>query len=251
MNNKISESVSIIGLGWFGLPLAIELSKQYIVKGTTRSPEKLSALKEQGLYTEVLDETSSPTAELLNAEIIVLNIPPFRKQLQWFQSWPWSEKSRIIFISSTSVYGDQEGELNEKSPAIPNTENGQILLDEESWFMHFPNWTIIRFGGLIGGERHPGKFLAGRQELENGNWPVNLIHQNDCVAFTKLIIERKITGEIFNLVHPQHPTRADYYTEYCRRNNLALPNFKTSSSQGRLMSSRKVQTIYSFQSDLF
>jgi nucleoside-diphosphate-sugar epimerase len=53
--------------------------------------------------------------------------------------------------------------------------------------------TILRFGGLIGEDRNPIRFLAGRENLENPDAPINLIHQTDCIGIILRIIE-KILG---------------------------------------------------------
>ena len=251
MTNNTLKSVSIIGLGWFGTPLAHALKEKFEIYGTTRSAEKVSDFLSRGIKAETLDESGVPSSELMNSDIIVLNIPPFRNQLKWFQSWNWKSSSKIYFISSTSVYGDQEGLLDETTPPVPNTEGGQILVDEEQWFKSFPNCTIIRFGGLFGEGRHPGKFLAGRKDLDKGNWPVNLVHLNDCVSFLEHLIKEEITGETFNLVHPDHPSRESYYTTYCKDHQLAPPQFRPDHSIGKTISSSKVLQIHQFRAGLF
>jgi len=79
---------------------------------------------------------------------------------------------------------------------------------------------------------------------------VNLIHLDDCVGFTKLVIEKKITNEIFNLVNPDHPTRKDYYQGYCLREELSLPHFTLDNMEGKIVSSEKVNSLYSFKTSL-
>lgn len=251
MSIKTNKTVSITGLGWFGTPLARRLSKDYSVRGTTRTADKLTTFSDLGIQAELLKDSSTPSSEVMNSDVLVLNIPPFKNQLAWFKAWKWNPSTHIIFISSTSVYGDQSGILDEGTLPVPNTEGGAILLEEENWLRTFPKTTLIRFGGLIGEERHPGKFLAGRTQLENGNWPVNLIHLEDCMAFTELVIKKELFGETYNLVHPDHPTRSDYYTDYCRRNSLPLPHFKTIESSGKTVSSQKAEAIYQFKAGLF
>lgn len=242
--------ISIIGLGWFGKVLAKELSGTHEIKGSTRSQLKVSALADEQITAEALSPLDRPSQDLLNADVIVLNIPPFNEQLAWFQSWNWNKKTHVIFISSTSIYGEVSGEVDENTVPIPDTPNGKILAQEEAWVRSFPLWTIIRFGGLIGRDRHPGKILSGRQNLGGANQPVNLIHLDDCVGFTKLVIEKKITNETFNLVNPDHPTRKDYYQGYCLREELSLPHFNLDNMEGKIVSSEKVNSLYSFKTSL-
>lgn len=238
--------ISIIGLGWFGGALADALSPQYEISGTTRNPLQLVELSSK-VNVEQLDATTVPSNHLLNTDAVILNIPPFIHQLEWFKSWLWNLNTHLVFISSTSVYGEILGTVDEKTIPHPVTENARILVEEENWVKTFPNSTIIRFGGLIGKDRHPGKYLSGKTNLAQGNSPVNLIHLEDCISFTKLVLENKLINETFNLVSPKHPTRKAYYTDYCQKNNLPLPEFLDSEALGKIISHEKVSKIYQFR----
>lgn len=226
---------SILGLGWYGEPLARELKKNgWHVSGSTRTPEKKLMLEEEGLKPFLMNFPKTPTQSQLDQEVIILNIPPFERQLDWLKSWPWSKESWVIFISSTSVL------------PFPDTPNASILAMEERWVQEtFTNWTILRFGGLLGGSRHPGKFLSGRKNLQGKNWPVNLIHQKDAIGVTKVVLEKKLTQKIFNVVSSEHPTREEYYSEYCRKNGLPLPEFSSDESVGKIVSNEDLLPYYS------
>ena len=199
--------------------------------------------------TFILECPQLPSDELLTTDLIVLNIPPRAEHLAWYKSWAWKNETRVIFISSTSVYGDHQRAVDESTPPEPDTESGKILIEQENYFRGFKNSVIVRFGGLFGGGRHPGKFLSGRKNLEGAHRPVNLVHQKDTVGFVKLVVEKKLTGT-FNLVHPDHPTRETYYQDYCRRHQLELPEFTLSSSTFKVIDSSKVPGVYQFQTTL-
>jgi NAD dependent epimerase/dehydratase family enzyme len=107
---------------------------------------------------------------------------------------------------------------------------------------------VIRFGGLIGEDRHPVKFLAGRENLENPEAPINLIHQTDCVGIIETIIEQDCFNEIFNAVAPFHPTRKEYYSQKAQELNLQLPKFEDAKpSVGKIISSEKVALILNYE----
>lgn len=215
----------IIGLGWYGKPLAEKLVQLgYSVSGTTTSPEKLQAFLQDNIQAEILKYPDIPSD--LSADIIVLNIPPFADELSWFKKWPFKNNSWIIFISSTS--------------------NKEVLLEQEEWIRnHFQRWTILRFGGLIGGDRHPGKHLSGRKNLTGRLHPVNLIHQDDTVDATITVIEKRIINKTINVVSDEHPTREDYYTNWCKRHQLPLPEFdQTDSSTGKVVENEELKKFY-------
>ena len=124
---------------------------------------------------------------------------------------------------------------------------------------HFKT-TVIRFGGLLGDNRHPIKFLAGRTNVENPDAAVNMIEREDCIGIIEKILKYSETseqhdnwGETFNAVAPQHPTRKAYYHKKAEIFNLPLPTFaEDSESKGKIISSNKVETIlgYSFQKEI-
>jgi nucleoside-diphosphate-sugar epimerase len=81
---------------------------------------------------------------------------------------------KVIFVSSTSVYGEiplenvevEKNSITEEILPNPDTESKQLLEVENKSNTHFKT-TIVRFGGLIGNDRHPIYFLAGRKNIEN------------------------------------------------------------------------------------
>ena len=166
---------------------------------------------------------------------------------------PFIEKStikKVLFVSSTSVYGDENGIITEETIPNPETESGKQLLLAEALLQKNQNFetTILRFGGLIGEDRHPVKFLAGKENLENPDAPVNLIHQNDCIEIIEVIIQQSKWNEVFNAAAPFHPTRQEYYTQKAKEQNLILPKFSSEKSNiTKVISSEKVENILKYQ----
>lgn len=263
-------NISILGCGWLGFPLAKSLlQKGFLVKGSTTTLEKISVLENAGIDSYLLalseEEIKGDIDNFLsNSQILIIDIPPklrgnsnenFVAKIQ--NLIPFIEKSsveKVIFVSSTSVYSDAISIdlITEKTIPNPDTESGKQLLEAEKILQNNSNFktTIIRFGGLIGEDRHPIKFLAGRENLENPDGPINLIHQLDCIGILEGILEKNCFGEIFNAVAPFHPSRKVYYSKKAQELNLPLPKFDESKpSVGKTISSEKVSTVlgYEFQ----
>lgn len=261
------KQISILGCGWLGLPLAKSLLKNgFSLKGSTTAAEKISALKNNGIQpfqielseTEIKGEINS---FLKNSEILIIDIPPklrgvssesFVKKIQ--NLIPFIEKStvkKVVFISSTSVYADDNSIITEATKPNPDNESGKQLLEAETLLLSNTNFktTVIRFGGLIGKNRHPIHFLAGSQNLENPEAPINLIHQTDCIGIIEAVIKQDFWNETFNAVAPFHPTRSTYYTQKAVEFNLPLPEFAQGISIGKTILSNKVETVlkYKFQ----
>jgi nucleoside-diphosphate-sugar epimerase len=264
------KQISILGCGWLGLPLAKALiANGFSVKGSTTSEEKISSLKTAGInpFVVALDSkriTGAIDDFLLGSETLIINIPPqlrgknndssnveekvFVEKIKTLISH--IEKStveNVLFVSSTSVYGEANETITEDTPAKPNTESGKQLLEVEILLQNNPRFktTILRFGGLIGEDRNPVKFLAGKQNIENPNARINFIHQEDCIGITLRIIEQKSWGEIYNGVSPFHPTRETYYTRKATELNLPLPQFDHSkiSTEKLILSDKAVALL--------
>ena len=240
--------ISILGCGWLGFPLAKALVQNgFLVKGSTTSTEKVSILKSVGIEPFIVqleeEKISESVADFLgNSQILIVNIPPKLRgnSTENFVSkienlLPFIEKSRIekvLFVSSTSVYGEDNDLITEDTPLNPDTEGGRQLVIVESLLQkntHFEA-TILRFGGLIGEDRNPVRFLSGRENIENPDAPINLIHQDDCIGSIEKIIALNAWDKTFNAVAPFHPSRKEYYTQKATELNLALPKFAASNS---------------------
>jgi nucleoside-diphosphate-sugar epimerase len=262
------KQISILGCGWLGLPLAKSLiEKGHSVKGSTTSDQKIPILKQariDAFEIEVSETgiTGEISSFLKNSEILIIDIPPklrgnsgenFVKKIE--SLIPFIEKStveKVVFISSTSVYADENGVITEATNENPDTESGKQLLEAEKILLNNPNikTTIIRFGGLIGKDRHPIHFLSGRKNIENPEAPINLIHQLDCIGIIERIIELEYWNQTFNAVAPFHPTRKAYYTQKAVELGLPLPMFtNVPNSNGKTILSNLVESElqYTFQ----
>ena len=256
--------ISLLGCGWLGLPLAeAMIQKGFEVKGSTTSHNKLSLLQATGINAYAINLSATviegEIAEFLDgSEILVIDIPPKSKEGHFPDKMrmllPYIEKAgiaNIIFVSSVSVYGEETLIVTEETMPMPVTESGKQLLEAERILCDkFPQTTIIRFGGLIGGERHPVKHLAGKTGLDNPDAPVNLIHRDDCIGIILKTIEKDAWGRIFNGVAPYHPSRKEYYTNRAEEYGLPAPMFRTNvSSSGKIISADKLmeKLDYSFR----
>jgi nucleoside-diphosphate-sugar epimerase len=268
--------ISILGCGWLGLPLAKRLiEKGNSVNGSTTSENKLSILKDAGINPFLVTLESESISESINtflaeSEILIIDIPPklravnpdsekkvFVEKIK--NLIPFIEKSiikKVLFVSSTSVYGDENDLITEEITSNPETESGKQLLLAEEMLQKNQNFetTILRFGGLIGVDRHPVTSLSGKENLANADAPVNLIHQKDCISIIEEIINQSKWNDVFNAVAPFHPTREDYYTQKAVEQKLPLPQFSTEKSNiKKVVLSTKIETVlhYKFKLEVY
>ena len=259
--------ISILGCGWLGLPLAKSLLQNgFLIKGSTTSLEKISLLESEGItpYLVRLEEQqiSASVADFLaHSQILIINIPPKLRggSTENFVAkittlLPFIENStveKVLFVSSTSVYGEDNEFVTEASVLNPDTEGGRQLAIVENVLQKNSRFqtTILRFGGLISDDRNPVRFLSGRVNIENPDTPINLIHQDDCIGIIEKIIALNSWDETYNAVAPFHPTRQEYYTQKATELNLALPKFAALNTiVGKTILNNKVIEVldYSF-----
>lgn len=254
-----------MGCGWLGLPLASSLVHDgYKIHGSTTTEQKFSQLIEEGIIPFKVslkeDKIEGDISNFLqNVDVLVVNIPP---KLRGSRKESYVQKiellhrevkksavKKVIFVSSTSVYGDIEGDVTEETIPQPSTESGRQLLACENIFQSDSNIkaTIIRFGGLIGPNRHPITMLSGRQNLSNGNAPANLIHLDDCIRIITLVITDSWWGKILNGVYPEHPSKQDYYSSEAKKRGLQVPDYKVSTfKKGKKVHSKALITVKKF-----
>lgn len=261
-------NISILGCGWLGLPLAEQLRDDgHQIKGSTTNPNKLQLLKGKAIEPFLIE--LSPTVkcdacdDFWEADVLVLNIPPGRglnnieeyhtKQIQSvIDNIADSPIKFVVFISSTSVYPPQAGIVSEEDTVKENTSrpSGKALLKVERLLQKQNGFktTIIRFGGLYGHDRHPVKYMAGRKELDNGNAPVNLIHQEDCIKIIQKVIDDHVTGEIFNGVSDGHPPKKMYYPAVAKALDLDPPTFKEDHNKDyKVVSNQKLKMMLNYK----
>jgi len=253
------KSISILGCGWLGLPLASHLlERKFEVKGSTTTPQKIQILQQAHVSPFLIDFEANPEPEgikwFLDSKILFLNIP-FRRDLKDPKTYlslidsivSYVEPSLVeflVFTSSTSVYQDDSKQVTEDSPLDLDNPRANVLNEIEQKLLNNDHFdaTVIRFGGLYGGNRKIGQFLTGRKKLDHGDQPVNLIHLNDCLQIIINIIEGDVRGEIFNAVSDQHPTRRELYTEAAKQMGLKPPEFnEEGQSNGKVVMSDKLK----------
>ncbi|NDI98644.1 NAD(P)H-binding protein [Flavobacterium sp. LaA7.5] len=255
--------ISILGCGWLGLPLAKQLIAQgNAVKGTTTTPEKTAVLQQAGINPYVItlheDRIEGDIDTFLSgSEVLILDVPPgvrkndsenfVAKINTLIPAIVASGITKVLFVSSTSVYGEIDGIVTEAAMPNPETKSGRQLLETELLLQSNVNFktTIVRFGGLIGDDRHPVYYLSGKTNISNPNAVINLIHRDDCMGIILKIIEADAWSDVFNAVTPYHPTRQEYYTKAAKERKLPVPLFNSEepSITKRITSNRVKQVL--------
>jgi nucleoside-diphosphate-sugar epimerase len=237
-------SISILGCGWLGLPLAESfIQKGYSVKGSTTREERFGLLGEAGIAPYLIKAEQGIwhgqyIQEFLSSEILIIAIPPNTKknsnsthaiEIKTLLDRLHGNRAihTILYISSTSIYKN-ENKIVREDDVADVAETGNIILAQAEGYIRestIPNKIILRLGGLTGYNRMLAKFFAGKKNIAGGNQPVNLLHRDDAIAAILFILEKNIQNEILNVCSPLHPQRKDFYKRLCKRFELELPDF--------------------------
>ncbi len=261
------DDISILGCGWLGAALARHLRHEGVsVRGSTTTPRKVEVLAEDGIDPFLLSlepELSGDDVDsFFQSSVLFLNIPPPRGDdarsvhLQQVDAVRTAAREGdvewVLFASSTGVYPRVERTVTEadcppgQPEALPGPRRstGKTLLEIEARLLDDSAFatTVVRFSGLYGGDRHPGRFLAGRTGLSRPRAPVNLIHREDCVGILTTLLEQNVRNDVFNACADAHPTRRELYTQAAKKLGLEPPSFdEEDPTRGKVVSNQKIK----------
>ena len=263
-------SVGIIGCGWLGKALAVTLlDKGISVLATSSTLDNVEALNKQGInalqLTLPTDNKQLLQYDIFLQQSLVIAITPKFKQGQTDYANKIAQLvnaaqqkgivKRIVLLSSTAVYQGLCGNVNEDSVLNLTNPKAQILNTAEQTVLNFSNQSsVIRLAGLVGPERHPGKFLLpnkGRtnKTLTNPMAPVNLIHQQDAVGLILALLQADSAQGVFNGVSDTHVNKQHYYQVAAKALSLQAPIFLPDNSNEitRVVSGVKAKQALSYK----
>lgn len=149
---------------------------------------------------------------------------------------------RLIFVSSTAVYGQLGGEwVDESSPARPRTFSGRRLHEAEELALGsgVPA-VIVRFGGIYGPgrERMLRKVRAGEPCPADPPLYTNRIHREDCVAALAHLGRESIPPGVYLAVDDEPCSQCELMDWLAGRMGLPAPE-RVSQPAGGVRGSNK------------
>ena len=230
----------IVGCGYLGCRVAARwVAKGHTVHAVTRSQETAKRFRELGLTPLVADVTRPPSlaalSDLTNVDTVLfadgfdrrVSIPiqdVYVAGLSHILDALHAGIQRLIYISSTGVYGQTDGSwVDEDSPCLPTRDGGKACLAAEQLLSSSPfadRVVALRLAGIYGPERVPRKsdLLSNKSFPQDGH--LNLIHVDDA-ASTVLAAEQLAISPCTYVVSDGNPVlRADYYKELKRLLNV-------------------------------
>lgn len=153
------------------------------------------------------------------SDIRAVYVEGLQNVLQWLA--PVNENSRLIYISSTGVYGNFDGDwIDESSPTNPSRDGGKACLEAEQLLLASPfaaQSTILRLAGIYGPGRVPTRATVESQQWQklSASGFLNLIHVDDAAQVVREVAARTdqeaAAGNVFLVSDGNPPRRKDYY----------------------------------------
>jgi nucleoside-diphosphate-sugar epimerase len=160
-------------------------------------------------------------SDILIINITSKNITSFKNLISIINQSPIK---KVLFVSSTSVYANTNNVVTE-SDGLEQINHPLFCIENLFRYQTHFETTIVRFAGLIGANRHPGRFFKKGKIVPQADAPVNLIHQDDCLGIISEIIKQSIWNQTFNACADAHPSKREFYSYARKQLNLAAPVF--------------------------
>ena len=252
------KDILVVGPGYVGGPLATLLTQNYLVSCLNRAGGADKNIKWisydfLGRDDLVLPEFHRifflPAAKSRETHIyrdVYLN---GLKKVLGSQASP---DSKCIFVSSTSVYGENAGTwVKEEDAQLSDPRLGErqrILLEAEAFALKH-NSMVVRFGGIYG----PGRTSMIKRLTQTPMESVqpsytNRIHKDDCVRLLAFLNEKGSWGEAYNGVDDDPACKTliaawVHKTLGISAQDLPRSSFKPSDNLNKRISNQRIKNL--------
>ncbi|WP_121822216.1 SDR family oxidoreductase [Halostella salina] len=231
-------NVAILGCGYVGLELGRQLRDAgHDVVGVRRSDDGIAAVDDAGLTAVQADVTDRESlAAVADADALVfaassggrgadaarrVYVDGLRTVIAAFGERA-SPPDRLVYTSSTGVYGDHGGDwVDETTPLEPTTEKTRVLAEAERVAREEAagygiDGTVARFAGLYGPDRYRlRRYVEG--PVTEGY--LNMVHRDDAAGAVRYLLETDRARDDAVLVVDDEPVSkwafADWLAEQC------------------------------------
>jgi nucleoside-diphosphate-sugar epimerase len=238
--------VVVVGCGYVGLELAAQLAERgHAVTGVRRSDAGLDAVEAVGeriagggavdaVRADATDPASLDALPAADAVVFAASsggrgadaarevyVDGLRNVVEAYAARS-SPPDRLVYTSSTGVYGDHDGEwVDEETSIDPTTEKTRVLAEAERIALETADeagidGTVARFAGLYGPDRYrleryvDGPVTAGY---------LNMVHRDDAAGAIRHLLEtNRARGESVVVVDDEPVDKhafADWLADAC------------------------------------
>jgi nucleoside-diphosphate-sugar epimerase len=216
----------ILGCGYTGSAVArLAQAHGLSVLGSVRSASNAEKLMAEGIPALVAPELDASVAAHVAADTHVVVAFPPDDVTDARIAGALSGAAAITYVSSTGVYGDRTGIIDDSTPLPePLNARSQRLLAGENAYRPF-GATILRSPAIYGKERGLHcRLLRGDHRIPgDGSHTLSRIHVEDLAAL--ILASRKVRGETFVVGDLEPTAHLDVVRFVCESYGLPLPPF--------------------------
>jgi nucleoside-diphosphate-sugar epimerase len=212
----------LLGSGYTLTRLASgEVRRGRRVLAVTRDESRREALSREGVQLLSLEDAVASSKE---AQVVVSIPPEAGLDASLAESLERSGPSRLVYLSSTGVYGGARGYVDEDTPVDPTAPNARGRLEAEARYRRLGGISL-RIAGIYG----PGRGLherirSGTYRLpEGGGGRISRVHVDDLVEAIRVVLERGEPGGTYCVADDRPATQAEVVGWLCARLGLPLP----------------------------
>jgi nucleoside-diphosphate-sugar epimerase len=230
-------AVLIVGCGDIGRRVAaLCLAEGRSVTGLVQSAASVARLRESGiapLQADLDDPAALGAVNCAGQSVYYFAAPPAEGEtdprMTHFLAAIAGVPQRIVYISTTGVYGDCGGAwITEAQPVNPRTARGKRRLAAENALRAWSAQTgvpvvILRVPGIYGPGRLPAERIRkGLPVLREAEAPYsNRIHADDLARVCMAAMQRGAPGAVYNVADNQPTTMSHYFNRIA--DTLGLP----------------------------
>lgn len=219
----------IVGCGDVALRAAPLLSRRYRLYGLSHRPEQRPALRERGITPiagDLDDHRRLSRLAGLAQEVLHLAPPPPRgrrddrtARLLAALGGGRSLPRRLLYISTSGVYGDCRGALVPETRRVaPGTDRARRRVDAERMLRAFQRRTgvrvsILRVPGIYAADRLPlARLRAGTAALvRDQDAYSNHVHADDLARICATALRKGRPGRVYHAVDESELRMGDYF----------------------------------------
>lgn len=241
-------SLLVVGCGYVGLELArqwrnarLESDGSAKFFALTRDSDRSESLRSSGVEPIVghwLD--SNQCVDLPPVDSVLISVPHREDRdlaqqshvigLKNLLGWLPRPPRRLIYLSTTGVYGDAHDEVDERTPVQPTRIGPQIAVAAEEWLqsnLSPPQLTIVRLAGIYGPGRIPlaAKLKSGEPLQVPQSGYLNLVHVSDIATMLLRMFEAQLELPLYVFSDGNPVERMTFYRELANLCGASKPRF--------------------------
>lgn len=198
------------------------------IYGTTRSPEKFDFLRlssiEPILLCQPLNKHSlEKIGELSEGAHVLVSFPPDPNDEEQI-AHACRKANKIVYISSTGVYGSATGDIDESTPVDKDDSNALARLQAERIWQS-ENAIVLRAPGLYNSQYglHLSLLHGTYRMPGDGNRFSSRIHLDDFATIILQAFSHARANSVYVVGDKKPTTQREVVTWLCERLNLPMP----------------------------